>query len=159
MAMKKTADQWFAEYGESHQNVINEILHWICVPTIVMTVIALLWAIPVPSAVREISPLLNFGTLTIVVSMFFYFRLSMSLAVGMLLFSAVTVGLISAYEQADPAPLWLTAIAVFVLAWIGQFIGHAVEGKKPSFYKDLQYLLIGPIWLMHFIYRKLGIPY
>ena len=42
---------------------------------------------------------------------------------------------------------------VFVLAWIGQFIGHLIEGKRPSFFKDLQFLLIGPAWLMAFVYR------
>jgi len=57
------------------------------------------------------------------------------------------------------APLWVVCIAVFVLAWIGQFYGHKVEGKKPSFLKDIQFLLIGPAWLMHFIYKRLGIPY
>ncbi len=53
----------------------------------------------------------------------------------------------------------LTAVAVFVVAWVGQFIGHAIEGKKPSFFEDVKFLLVGPAWLLHFVYRKLGIPY
>lgn len=160
MAMKKTADQWFSEYGESHQNFFNEIVHWICVPTIVLSLIALLWSIPVPESVREISPLLNFGTLMIVLSMLFYLQLSIPLAIGMLIFSCLIVGAIWAYEQAAPGlELWVTAIIIFVVAWIGQFIGHKIEGKKPSFFKDIQFLMIGPIWLLHFVYRKLGIPY
>ena len=56
-------------------------------------------------------------------------------------------------------PLWRFCTAVFVLAWIGQFIGHKIEGKKPSFMKDLQFLLVGPMWLMHFVYKKAGIGY
>ena len=56
-------------------------------------------------------------------------------------------------------PLWLIGIAVFVGAWIGQFIGHKIEGKKPSFFKDVQFLLIGPAWLMAFIYRRAGWEY
>lgn len=159
MATKKTADQWFSEYGESHQNPINEIVHWICVPSIVLSLIALLWAIPVPQPVRDISPYINLGTIMIVLSLLFYLRLSIPLAVGMLLFSALTVAIILAYNQAGLAPLWVAAITVFVVAWIGQFIGHKIEGKKPSFFKDVQFLLIGPIWLLHFVYRKLGIPY
>lgn len=159
MATKKTADQWFNEYGESHQNTFNEVVHWICVPAIVLSLIALLWSIPVPQPVREISPYLNFGTLMIVVSLLFYLRLSIPLAVGMLLFSALTIGIIVAYNQAGLWPLWAAALTVFVVAWIGQFIGHKIEGKKPSFFKDLQFLLIGPIWLLHFVYRKVGIPY
>jgi uncharacterized membrane protein YGL010W len=57
------------------------------------------------------------------------------------------------------SPLWMVSIIIFAVAWIGQFYGHKVEGKKPSFFKDLQFLLIGPAWLMHFIYKRLGIPY
>jgi uncharacterized membrane protein YGL010W len=52
----------------------------------------------------------------------------------------------------------ILALFVFVLAWIGQFIGHKIEGKKPSFIKDIQFLLIGPIWLLSDIYNKLKIP-
>ena len=46
-----------------------------------------------------------------------------------------------------------------MLAWIGQFIGHKIEGEKPSFFEDLQFLLIGPAWLLGAIYQKLGIRY
>ena len=56
-------------------------------------------------------------------------------------------------------PVWEISLFVFVIAWVGQFIGHVVEGKKPSFFKDIQFLMIGPIWLMSFIYKKLGISY
>jgi uncharacterized membrane protein YGL010W len=56
-------------------------------------------------------------------------------------------------------PVWQTSLGLFVLAWIGQFIGHKIEGKKPSFFKDVVFLLIGPAWLMHFIYKKLDIAY
>jgi uncharacterized membrane protein YGL010W len=62
-------------------------------------------------------------------------------------------------NQSDVAPLWLVSVIIFVIAWIGQFYGHKIEGKKPSFLKDVQFLMIGPAWLMHFVYRKLGIPY
>jgi uncharacterized membrane protein YGL010W len=159
VATKKSADQWFSEYGESHQNTFNEIVHWICVPLIVLSLIALLWSIPVPEWVSEISPYLNFGTLMIALSLLFYIRLSIPLALGMLLFSLLVIGTIVAYVNSGLTELWVAALTVFVLAWIGQFIGHKVEGKKPSFFKDLQFLLIGPIWLLHFVYRKFNIPY
>jgi uncharacterized membrane protein YGL010W len=55
--------------------------------------------------------------------------------------------------------VWKVSIVVFVIAWIGQFIGHSIEGKRPSFFKDLQFLLIGPLWLLSFVYRRLGIRY
>ena len=77
----------------------------------------------------------------------------------MLLFSTLVIRALMAYERFATIPLWQTALVVFVLAWIGQFIGHSIEGKKPSFFQDVQFLLIGPIWLLGFVYRKLGIPY
>jgi uncharacterized membrane protein YGL010W len=46
-------------------------------------------------------------------------------------------------------------LAVFAIAWLGQFIGHKVEGAKPSFFKDLQFLLIGPLWLLSYVYQRL----
>ena len=53
--------------------------------------------------------------------------------------------------------LWL-AVGVFVVAWIAQFVGHSklFEGRKPSFFTDLRYLLIGPAWVLSKLYRKLG---
>jgi uncharacterized membrane protein YGL010W len=53
------------------------------------------------------------------------------------------------------ALLWLAA-TVLVLAWIGQFAGHAIEGRRPSFTTDLAYLLIGPAWLADKLMRRVG---
>lgn len=156
--MAKSADEWFSQYGESHQHPLNKLVHWICVPLIAACVLALLWDLPTPAALRD-WPLVNWATLLAAAALLFYVRLSPSLAGGMLLFSAVVVAAIAAYDRWGATPVWQAALAVFALAWIGQFIGHAIEGKKPSFFQDLQFLLIGPIWLLAFIYRKLGIPY
>lgn len=156
---KKTADQWFAEYGESHQNRTNKLIHWICVPLIFVVIMGLLWSIPVPSAMASV-PYLNWATLSAIVVLGFYWRLSTSLAVGLTLFTLATYALLAWYEQQAGWPaLWLTSTIGFVVLWIGQFVGHHIEGKKPSFFKDIQFLLIGPAWLMGFIYRTLGIPY
>lgn len=156
---KKTADQWFAEYGESHQNRTNKLIHWVCVPLIFVVIMGLLWSIPVLSVMSTV-PYLNWATLSAIVVVGFYWRLSVSLAVGLTLFTLATYALLAWYEQQSGWPaLWLTSLVGFVLLWIGQFIGHHIEGKKPSFFKDIQFLLIGPAWLMGFIYRSLGIPY
>ena len=61
--------------------------------------------------------------------------------------------------QTIDLPMWQISVMIFIPAWIGQFIGHKIEGRKPSFFKDLQFLLIGPAWLLSFIYKKLGIRY
>lgn len=154
----RTVEQWFGEYGESHQHPRNELLHIICVPLIVMTVIGFLWSIPVPAAVYGLSPWLNFATLLVAAAVVYYFSLSVSLGLG----AALGLGaLVLAVRWLDTLswPLWLTCLVIFVIAWIGQFIGHAIEGKRPSFFKDVQFLLIGPLWLLGHLYRRLGIAY
>ena len=142
---RKTPDQWFEEYGESHQNQTNKLVHWICVPAITASLIGLLWSIPTPDFARD-PFLLNWATLFIALVLVYYLWLSIPLAVGMLLFICGIVGLIYLHEQyLSLLELWQTSLGIFVLAWIGQFIGHKVEGKKPSFFQDLQFLLISPL--------------
>lgn len=158
MSTKKTADQWFSEYGESHQNHTNELFHWVCVPVIFYSVAGLLWSIPHPEFFAAV-PYLNWATIAFAFVFVFYVRLSLPLAVGMTLFMAGVVALLLWHEAVCPFPVWKSSLILFVVAWIGQFIGHKIEGAKPSFFKDVQFLLIGPAWLMHFIYRKLGIGY
>lgn len=154
----KSVDQWLSEYGESHQNAANKLLHWICVPVIVVSLVGLLWSLPVPGAFAEVSPLLNWGTLLLLAGVIYYFAMSWSLALGMVVFVAIVVASIVGLERL-PWPLWAACLGLFTVAWIGQFIGHHYEGKRPSFFKDLQFLMIGPLWLLSFIYRKLRIPY
>ena len=92
-------------------------------------------------------------------AMLWYIALSPRLALGIGLFLAACFALTMAVERYVPLPLWQVALAVFVLAWIGQFVGHVAEGKRPSFFKDVQFLMIGPLWLMSFVYRRLGIRF
>jgi uncharacterized membrane protein YGL010W len=154
----RTVDQWLTEYGESHQNPTNKGLHWVCVPIIVVSVIGLLWSLPVPVAVRRISPLANWGTAMLLAGSIYYFLMSRSLGFGMLLFVTIVALSVAALDTL-PWPLWSICLALFIVAWIGQFIGHYYEGKRPSFFKDVQFLMIGPLWLLSFVYRRLGIPY
>lgn len=138
----KTLTEWLDEYGESHQNKVNKTIHWICVPIIYFCVFAFL---------HSAHPWAAWGGLAVALA--FYFRLSLPLALGML---ALTLAMLAAIPH---IPQVLTVAAVlFVVTWIFQFIGHKVEGKKPSFFKDLQFLLVGPIWLLNFVYKRLGLP-
>jgi uncharacterized membrane protein YGL010W len=150
--------QWLADYGESHRNPTNKLLHWLCVPVIVVAVLGFLWSIPVPAAFAAVSPWLNWATLVIALGLLYYAVLSPRLAFGMAPLLALAAWLLAALE-ALPAPLWATCLAAFVVAWIGQFVGHAIEGRKPSFFQDLQFLMIGPLWLLSFVYRRLGLRY
>lgn len=102
---------------------------------------------------------MNWATVALLLVMIYYFALSIPLAIGMALFSILCLVIIRQIELLSPWPVWAVSLVIFGLAWIGQFYGHKIEGKKPSFLKDVQFLLIGPAWLMHFIYKKIGIPY
>ena len=128
----KTMNQWFDEYSESHQNKTNKAIHWVCVPTILFSIIGIL---------AHFSALLT--TLLLLLSFVFYARLDLVLAVAMAALLVVMAWLI--YTLPVGVGFY---IGLFVLAWIGQFYGHKIEGKKPSFFKDLQFLLIGPVWCM-----------
>jgi uncharacterized membrane protein YGL010W len=152
-----TVHEWFQKYGESHQNPINKIIHWICIPLIMFSLMGMLWSIPLPSSI-QVHPLINLGTLLIVGAMIFYVKLSSALAFGMLFVgSAMLYGNYLLSQQ--NINLFQISLLIFFLAWVGQFIGHKIEGKKPSFFEDLKFLLVGPMWLLGFIYRRLGIKY
>lgn len=153
----KTMQQWLDEYGESHRNPTNKTIHWICVPSILFSVLGLLWLVPVPEVVASAGPWVNWATLAMTAAVVYYLVLSPRLAVGMALIALVMFTLINRIEQALTFPAWMLFVGVFVVAWIGQFIGHEIEGKKPSFFKDLQFLLIGPAWLMADAFRRAGI--
>jgi uncharacterized membrane protein YGL010W len=154
-------DQLLSEYGESHQNETNKAIHWICVPLIFLSLVGLLASIPsdVVKVYLGESPYATWAVVVLVFVLVYYVSLSIPLAIGMMFFAAICIFIVNLFANITIAPLWLICLIIFVVAWIGQFYGHKVEGKKPSFFKDLQFLLIGPAWLMHFIYKRIGIPY
>ena len=154
--MKRMQD-WLDEYGESHRNETNKLIHWICVPAIFFSITGLLYCIKLPVYLNSYR--LNLAVIALVLVWIYYLRLSPMLSIGMLLFGAACLFICYLVERSGIMPLWLFCVIVFVLAWIGQFYGHKVEGKKPSFLKDLQFLMIGPAWLMSFVYRKMGVKY
>ena len=154
----KTVQQWFAEYGESHQNPTNKLIHWLAVPVIYFTVFGILWQIPMPFSLFA-EQQITWPLLLAVPALAFYFSLSFAIGLGMTIFTALVVWLIRLYQAEVSPDIWVLSVALFVIAWVFQFIGHKIEGKKPSFFKDLQFLLIGPAWLLGFILRRLGVRY
>ncbi|RFS21994.1 DUF962 domain-containing protein [Chitinophaga silvatica] len=150
----KSMNDWLEEYGSSHRNHTNKLIHWICVPAIFFSIVGFLYSVPIPFLHNENITLAHIALLLLII---YYTRLSVSLAAGMLIIGMVCLWLWR-WVAGTGLVLWEVALVIFVLAWIGQFIGHKIEGAKPSFFKDLQFLLIGPAWLLSFIYRKAGIP-
>ena len=153
----RSISDWLSEYGASHQHPTNKLLHWICVPPIVLAVLGLLWSVPAP-ALTALSPWLNWATLAAAAALLYYLWLSPRLAAGVLIAFVALLLVIRGLARL-PWPLWETSLVIFILAWIGQFIGHAIEGRRPSFFKDVQFLLIGPVWLLAAAYRRLSVPY
>ena len=146
----KTAQQWYDEYAVSHQNETNQKIHYICVPAIFFSIVGMIMSIPsgfIQNTLGISNPMLgNWASIVMVFLLIFYLRLSFTLFLRMLGFGVLTI--IGNYYLGQYLPLFITSLAIFVAAWIGQFYGHHIEGKKPSFIKDLQFLLIGPAWVL-----------
>jgi uncharacterized membrane protein YGL010W len=157
--MAKTM-QWFLDkYGESHQNATNKLIHWVCVPAIMFSLFGLVYAIPFPV---ERSLFMNWAAVLLAAALLYYLRLSLAMFAGFILVGGLMLlGNNAIYEAVgrNAGQLAFIYLLIFAIAWIGQFIGHKIEGKKPSFLEDVQFLLIGPAWLLHFIYQKVGIRY
>jgi uncharacterized membrane protein YGL010W len=152
-------DRLLGAYGADHRNPVNRGIHWVCIPLSVWALIALLWSIPFPWAVgRGIAPL-NWSVIALVPALAWYLRLSRRLGSGLALFSLATLWLTAAIEVSSPLPLRPVAGSALLLAWIGQYLGHRLEGGAAAFTRDLRQLPVGPLWLMSLIYRRAGLPY
>lgn len=145
------------QYSSDHRNETNQLIHLICVPAIVWSVTALLWTIPVPGSWFLPGA---FSAFAMFLAWAYYWRLSRKLAMGLLVCFLLS-GLLNRWiaDTFGMGALLGTAIAVFVVAWIGQFIGHKVEGHRPSFLTDVVFLLIGPLWTLRKLYQRVGIGY
>jgi uncharacterized membrane protein YGL010W len=146
------------EYKTSHQNPTNQLIHWIMVPLIYLSVIGLLWGIGLGVELDFLGGQpLNVAMVVSLLVFAYYLSLSFTIAVGMLIVSML--GMIACWYLDPRTSLLAVSAIVFVISWIFQFIGHKVEGKKPSFFKDVQFFLIGPAWVMSALYNKLGVKY
>ena len=136
-------DVLLAHYGERHRHPVNEFIHVLAIPAIMFSLVGLLFAL---------HPWVAYAFLAL--SLVYYVRLrSPVFLVVMVLWTA----LILAAVHALGGRVLPVSAAVFVVAWIFQFIGHKVEGKKPSFFEDLQYLYVGPLFVAALGLRRLGI--
>jgi uncharacterized membrane protein YGL010W len=150
----KTIQTWLEEYHQSHQNRLNQRIHTICVPLIFASVVGALWSLPTPFFPFQ-HQYFNWATIGLVPTLAFYWRLSRAYFLAVFLCLVPMLGLVIWLEKENC--LWQVSALVFVLAWIGQFIGHHIEGRRPSFLQDLKFLLIGPLWTISPLMKKLGI--
>lgn len=153
-------DLLFAEYAESHRNSTNKLIHWICVPLIFWTILGFISIIPSKSVgFRYIGEISYVSFIAIGLVTVFYMRLSVLISIIMFLVMILMESFAYGINIRFKEDSWMVYLSVFIATWILQFVGHKIEGKKPSFLKDLQFLLIGPIWLLSFVLKKLGIRY
>ena len=152
----KTAQEYFDEYAVSHQNETNQSIHYICVPLIFFSVIGLLMSIPTTLLENTFSlqnPILeNWAVIIGVIISFFYLRLGFIYFTEMLFVMLLCI--LGNFWIGNNLNLFYVSIIIFVLAWIGQFYGHKIEGAKPSFLKDLEFLLIGPLWVIEKLRKR-----
>jgi len=152
----KSLQSWLDEYAKSHQNKTNKLIHWICVPAIFFSIVSLLSSVEIDFLIEWLPiEFANLASIFSVLALIFYARLSFSMAIGISIFTLLCYLGIFVLNSTDYK--LSISIIIFIIAWIIQFIGHKIEGEKPSFFEDIKFLLIGPAWLLSFIYQKLGI--
>lgn len=156
----RKVDLLFAEYSKSHRNATNKFIHWFCVPLIFCSILGFISLIPSPHFC-----VLSFGCISIisfvaiVLISLYYIRLSLRIGLIMIFIMFLAEHFIYLTNVNLGKQSWMVYLSVFLITWIFQFIGHKIEGKKPSFLKDIQFVLIGPIWLLGFVLKKTGIRY
>lgn len=138
----RRVDQLLAHYAESHRNPRNEAIHCVAIPLIMFSLLGLLFSL---------HPWVAYAF--VAASLVYYARLSMVFLLSMAILSAIGLALVHALG----AQVLIVSAVIFVLAWIAQFVGHKIEGKKPSFFEDIQYLWVGPLFVLSKLYEKLGI--
>ena len=159
----RTLKQFLDTYAESHQNPVNQWIHMVCVPAIFFATLGLMWLVPIGRFLSfvpaEYAAYVNLATVfAAFIGMPYYLRLSFGSFVTGLVWSLLSVAGIVALQSNGLSVLWVCA-SVWIAAWAVQFYGHHVEGAKPSFADDVQFLLIGPLFVLGFLYRRLHIAY
>ena len=142
-AGERRIDALLAHYGESHRHPVNELIHVLAIPAIMFSLVGLLFSL---------HPWVAYAFLGL--SLVYYVRLHAPVFLAvMVLWTAL---ILAAVHALGDLVLPVSA-AVFVVAWVFQFVGHRIEGRKPSFFEDLQYLYVGPLFVADLGLRRLGI--
>lgn len=141
----RAIDVLLARYGESHRNPVNELIHIVCIPAIVFSLLGILWALHPAVAL-----------LVAAAALAYYVTLSRTFALGMGVMAGAMLLVLAMLPDGTVLP---TSIGVFVAAWLGQFVGHHIEGKKPSFFDDLRFLLIGLLFVLSILYRRIRVAW
>ncbi|WP_394220312.1 DUF962 domain-containing protein [Alteromonas gracilis] len=152
----RSIERLLIQYGESHQNKANIIIHAIAVPSIYLVSIGLLWSLPVPDFIKHFE--ITWAHIIAIPVLYYYFMLSGPIGAAMTLLTIFCFGVINVLDYLNIS-VWLFSLVLFVVMWVLQFIGHHIEGKKPSFFDDLRFLLVGPAWWWVHWLKRMNISY
>ncbi|WJG11287.1 Mpo1-like protein [Aliiglaciecola sp. LCG003] len=152
----RRVDVLLNEYGESHQNKTNIYIHAIAVPAIFFVSLGLVWSIPTPGFLDYFN--VTWAHVIAIPMLWYYFKLSGPIGAAMTLLTIASFAGIRLLVAANIS-VWQFSLILFAIMWVLQFIGHHIEGKKPSFFKDLQFLLVGPAWWWGHWLKRLNIQY
>jgi len=151
-------DGWLDRYEETHRDLTNPVVYWAAVPMVVLGTVGLFWALPIPDEFFEISPLLNWGTAFLMATAVYYFIISVSLAIGMLPFIIGIAAINMWLVESEFSHLYVS-LGLLGAGIIGLWLGHRNENALRAVLQDLQFMMIGPAWLLSVLYRRIGIPF
>ena len=152
------SDTWLSDYGEDHRNLRFVSVYWVAVLGLVFGTVGMLWSLPIPAAFAQISPALNWGSTFLMAATVYYFIISMSLAIGMLPF-VFGIAAVQIWLQESPWPLANVAATLFALSLGGIYLGRLASGGLAAVFRDIQAMMIAPVWLLSVLYRRFGIPF
>ncbi|PAV47027.1 hypothetical protein CK486_15085 [Pseudomonas sp. HAR-UPW-AIA-41] len=149
----KTLVDHLSQYAEYHRDRRNIATHFVGIPLIVLAVAELLSRPGLEVAGLWLSP----AALVAAAAAIFYLRLD--LRYGLLMSALLLLSLwFGAALAVQSTAVWLGAgVALFVIGWIIQFVGHYYEGRKPAFVDDLMGLVVGPLFVVAELGFMLGL--
>ncbi|MDG2375004.1 MAG: hypothetical protein P8M18_01510 [Woeseiaceae bacterium] len=151
-------DKWLTEYGESHEKINFAGIYWISVLMLVIGTVGILWSLPVPVEFARISPVLNWGSSFLMAAVVYYFIISMPLAIGMLPF-IFGIAAVETWLVGSDYSLVRVSNLLFALSLAGLYLGHHGNGGLKAVFRDIQLMMIAPVWLLSNLYKRFGIPY
>lgn len=151
-------DKWLSEYGKNHEHISFAGIYWMAVPGLVLGTVGMLWSLPIPVEFARISPVLNWGSSFLMAAVVYYFIISMPLAVGMLPF-VFGIAAIETWLVNSPYSIVQVSTTLFALSLAGLYLGHRGNGGMAAVFRDIQLMMIAPVWLLSNLYKRFGIPY
>jgi hypothetical protein len=151
-------DTWLGAYGQLRAPGPGHPSEWLGTPIAIAGLVAWLWALPTPAAFSDTSPVLNWGTVFLMATIVYYFILSIGLAFGAIPL-IVAVAALCAWLERSGLPLGQIGCTAFVCALAWQLVASRAGDENAEIVRRLQHLMIGPLWLLAALYRRLGISY